>query len=228
MQEFREQLSKRMREAAKSKGLTIAEVANQLGMKHSAVSHYFNGINEPKARILLRFSEIVGVPIQDLLNPPSEVRHAEQFDLTSGEFVRLPIRDVRLSAGPGAEPGSEETIGHLAFRAEWLRSLHIEPGEASLVRVDGDSMAPTLESGDMVLIDHRRRTLIGKSAIFACRADTDLMIKRVEMLPKTRNILLHSDNPDHPTQEVPADKAPDFELIGKVVWSARTWQGSGY
>lgn len=218
-----------MRAAANARGLSIASIARSLGMKYSAVSAYFQGTNEPKLRVLLRFSEIVGVPIQDLINPPSEVtRNVENVDLSKGEFLCIPIRDVDLAAGEGAVPGMEETIGHLAFRADWLRSLSIAPEEASLVRVAGSSMAPTLESGDMLLIDHRRRTLIGKTSIFACRLDDTLKVKRVEMSTTDRSVFLHSDNPAVPTEHIPALKTKDFEIIGKVVWSSRTWQDSGY
>ncbi|MDR0809247.1 MAG: S24 family peptidase [Gemmobacter sp.] len=39
------------------------------------------------------------------------------------------------------------------FRSDWLRREGIQPGKASLVRVRGDSMEPTLRDGAMVLVD---------------------------------------------------------------------------
>ena len=85
-------------------------------MKHSTVSHYFRGANDPKALFFLYLAKVLDTPVQGFIPPASGV--AEEIILSDDEFVRIPSRDVSQSAGPGSTAGKEETIGHLTFRAD--------------------------------------------------------------------------------------------------------------
>ena len=59
---------------------------------------------------------------------------------------------VRASAGPGALPDSELRHPHFAFDERWLKALTgSRAAELSIIRVEGDSMAPTLNDGDDIL-----------------------------------------------------------------------------
>ncbi|MEO6360279.1 MAG: S24 family peptidase, partial [Sphingomicrobium sp.] len=56
---------------------------------------------------------------------------------------------VRASAGPGAVVSEESGKPYFAFDERWLKSLTATPAsKLSIVRVEGDSMAPTLNPGD--------------------------------------------------------------------------------
>lgn len=225
MDSFSTLLGQRLRDAAEARGLSIASIAVNLGVSPASVSHYFNGRNELKYEKLLHFAELVDVPVQDLLNPPSDVVESfETVDPKSKDFVRIPVRNVELAAGAGAASNEEEVIGHLAFRADWLRANQISPKEASLVRVFGKSMEPTLKDGDMVLVDHRKIHPRGKE-VYAMRLDDGtLVVKRLEVVMPELDLIVHSDNPEVLSWLVPVAKRPDNPIIGRVVWSARTWQ----
>lgn len=223
MENFQRSFGLRLRAAAQAAGLSVVDVAEKMQIGHSSVSHYFNGRSAPSYETLIRFSELTGTTVQDLINPASEASgNVEPADITSGDFVQIPVRNVELSAGSGAYPTDEEIIGQLAFRADWLRDNKITQGEASICRVFGDSMAPTIMSDDMVLIDHRRTSPIGKQ-VYAIRIGDELLIKRIEVNLDDLSLFVHSDNPAHRTLYIPADKRDENPIIGKVVWSARTW-----
>lgn len=96
----------------------------------------------------------------------------------------------------------------------------INPAYASIVRADGESMEPTLQDKSVVLIDHRDKTPISKSYIFACRLGEGLKVERVERSLKDQSILLHSDNLAVPTEQIAGKEMDGFEIIGRVVWSA--------
>jgi hypothetical protein len=68
---------------------------------------------------------------------------------------------VEASAGPGAHVDAELPIGSYGFDERWLRFVcRPKPHDLSIIRVSGDSMAPTLANGDDILVD---RSNIGTS-----------------------------------------------------------------
>jgi hypothetical protein len=68
--------------------------------------------------------------------------------------VSVPLLDVGASAGAGAAVDGERTRAHVAFDPAWLRKVASGgPDGLSIIRVDGDSMLPTLAHGDEILVD---------------------------------------------------------------------------
>lgn len=212
-----------MRNALEARGFSEAAVASRLGVKRNTFNHWLNDRAEPKFEVLLNFCEITGVEIGDILRRGDDDHINFKLDESDPDFVRIDILDVDLAAGAGRIAPNEEAVGQLAFRADWLNRIGVNPAEASLVRVEGESMEPTLESGSMVMIDHRNKEPIAKRGVFACRLGDLLVVKRVEVSIEDRSVMLHSDNPAVPTRHIPSPDEADFEIIGKVVWSAKTW-----
>jgi len=85
-----------------------------------------------------------------------------------------------------------------------------------MIRVQGDSMMPTLEDGDEILVDRDRRRIEGRGGVFVIRLDGELMVKRLRT--GVGGIEVISDNPDWDTRVVPA-KALD--VVGRVAWLGR-------
>ena len=138
-------------------------------------------------------------------------------------FAALPLYNVRLSAGPGTGNGDDEVIHRLAFRREYLMRRGIEPAQACLVRVRGDSMEPTLFDDDLVLIDQSRTEGIKGRVYALVDVSGDTRVKRLDR-PNRSTLVLRSDNPDH---AVELRQGPDLErlrIIGEVRWSGHTWR----
>jgi phage repressor protein C with HTH and peptisase S24 domain len=88
----------------------------------------------------------------------------------------------------------------------------------SLIKVGGDSMEPTLLSGDLVLVDHSRTAIASQGGIYAISIDREILIKRLHLLYQDSKIHVISDNKQYPPQEIDADK---LIINGKVIWYAR-------
>src|SRR6476661_7603993 len=73
---------------------------------------------------------------------------------TAGGLVPVLRHAVLVSAGPGAIVNEEIGKPYFAFDERWLKDLtQTPPGKLSIVRVQGDSMAPTLQAGEDILVD---------------------------------------------------------------------------
>jgi phage repressor protein C with HTH and peptisase S24 domain len=140
-------------------------------------------------------------------------------DLTA-DMIAIPEYDVRLSAGPGALVGEEAAIDVWSFSRRYLvDQLQLNPATLAVVEVVGDSMMPTLASGDRVLIDHGDRNP-GRGGIFALWDTDATVVKRVERIPASdpAMLVLISDNKNHNQYQVLAEYV---NIIGRVVWFAR-------
>ena len=130
-------------------------------------------------------------------------------------MVPIPRLDVAASAGPGALVEVDRAIGSLGLDARLLARLGARPADLSLIRASGRSMEPTISDGDELLVDRGDRRIGARGAIHVVRIDGALMVKRVVRIAGGYRIL--SDNPD-----VLPLETPDCDLIGRVVWLARS------
>jgi phage repressor protein C with HTH and peptisase S24 domain len=134
-------------------------------------------------------------------------------------FVAVPRLDVDASAGPGALDPAERGLGSIAFDPAWLRRLGVTDSAAlSMIRVDGDSMAPTLSDGDEILVDGGDRSGGFRDGLYVLRVDDALVVKRVSRGSGDRFSVL-SDNPAFPSR--PDCDPADIDFVGRVVWVGR-------
>ena len=130
----------------------------------------------------------------------------------------IPKLLVGASAGPGAHNDAEALAGKIGFDEKWLRKMGVDPKQLSLIRVEGDSMLPTLADGDDIMVDRAAATAPLRDGIHVIRMDDVLMVKRVARGPAGRLSVL-SDNPAYPDW---ADvDGPSVTVIGRVVWTGR-------
>jgi hypothetical protein len=127
---------------------------------------------------------------------------------------------VRASAGPGAMVSDEAGRPYFAFDERWLKALTASPADKlSIIRVEGDSMAPTLNPGDDILVDLGDREERLRDGIYVLRIDDALMVKRIALHPVARRVTVQSDNPAYP--DWPDFGIADLHCIGRVIWAGR-------
>jgi len=127
---------------------------------------------------------------------------------------------VQASAGPGSYAGEERGGPYLAFDEKWLKALtQSPPSKLSIIRVDGDSMAPTLSAGDDILVDLGDCAGRIRDGIYVLRADDVLVVKRLAIDPTGRRVTVQSDNPAYP--DWPDCDLESIHCIGRVIWAGR-------
>jgi hypothetical protein len=135
-----------------------------------------------------------------------------------GAYVQVPHYDVAVSAGDGCQWVDHANNDPLVFRARWFQARGVKPEDCRAIYVRGDSMAPTLNDGDTVLIDVSR-TQVRDDSIYALVYGGDLYIKRLFRIPGG-GLELRSDNPRHLNREVTGGAMADVHVLGEMIWRA--------
>jgi phage repressor protein C with HTH and peptisase S24 domain len=130
----------------------------------------------------------------------------------------IPKLAVGASAGAGAIASSETLAGKIGFDEKWLRKQGLDPATLSLIQVEGDSMSPTLNHGDDIMVDNRAAAGPLRDGIHVIRLEDALMVKRLASRPKGGLSVL-SDNPAYPGW--PDVDGAAIAIIGRVVWAGR-------
>lgn len=160
-------------------------------------------------------------------------RGAEVSQPLNGGFAQIPVHSARLAAGHGWINEGDHIEGHIAFQRMWLQRLRVNPDCAVMARIEGDSMSPTIKSGDMALIDRSKSDeqylSVGKLGrrkpyIFAFLEDGEARVKRIQRLHEDTLAIL-SDNPEYPTRLISKDDYHQMQMIGRVMWWGHTDDG---
>ena len=137
-----------------------------------------------------------------------------------GGLVSVKRHPVRVSAGPGAVVTEELGKPYFAFDERWLKGLTGSwPPSLSIVQVEGDSMAPTLNAGDEILVDLGDGIERLRDGIYVLRIDDAVVVKRLALNPMGRRATVQSDNPAYP--DWPDCSLDNIKPIGRVIWAGR-------
>ncbi len=171
-----------------------------------------------------RFPGTAGSHIESSDVLREEAPHDEPLGPAVGQVPEL---DTRAGLGGGGVPAREvrkegrhtdpvKSEGWVFPRSFVRDQLHTSSARLLVLDTTGDSMAPTVMSGDRVIIDtgHKTPTPDGLYAIrdtFEC-----IVVKRLQVMRsgKHARIKIISDNPNHAVEEVPLN---ELEIVGKVL-----------
>lgn len=198
------------------RGEDYAGLSRLIGRNAAYVQQYIKRgtprrLAERDRRILARYFDVP----ERLLGGPDEA--------PVGDHVPVPRLDVGASAGGGAFDREERALSHIGFDARWLRRLGVsDGGRLSVIRVEGDSMAPTLADGDEILVDRGDGADRLRDGIYVLRREDALVVKRLAPDPGGRRVAISSDNPAYPSW--PDCPIRSIEILGRVIWCGRTIQ----
>lgn len=130
------------------------------------------------------------------------------------EFI--PYFSVTASAGNGLTVDSEDVVGQIAFNKAWLSRKGLKPGSLAVISAKGDSMEPTVKSGDVLLVD-RNVTRISTDGIYVIERENNLFCKRLQKMIDGA-VTIMSDNPKYLEQKLTSEAAESLNVAGRVVW----------
>lgn len=223
----------------RERGVNYGALSRLIGRNPAYIQQYIKRgtprkLDEGDRRILARFfgvnEAVLGGPDEPVSGVSPLVRdggrapsspHADR-----GAMAVVPRLALGASAGAGSLDADERPEGAVAFDPKWLKSAGLRPAHLSILHVDGDSMVPTLNHGDDIMVDRSDDARAVRDGVYVLRFEDVLMVKRVSLSPGTRGdgparlrMTISSDNSHYPTWR---DVDPDHvTLVGRVVWVGR-------
>jgi phage repressor protein C with HTH and peptisase S24 domain len=197
------------------RGDDFAGLSRMLGRNSAYIQQYIRRgvprrLGERERRKLAQYFDI---PETMLGGPPDD-------PTVPRGLVTVSRHAVAASAGPGAIVQEELGKPYVAFDQRWLKTLTASsPANLSIVRVEGDSMSPTLNAGDDILVDLGDAADRLRDGIYVLRIDDALVVKRLALNPLGRTVTIQSDNPAYP--DWPDCSLGEINCIGRVIWSGR-------
>ena len=203
-----------------------------MGVSPSAFRKWLKGEAEPSRERLVALANATGVSIAwlvtgegiepDFTEPADSGRRARprpgSQNLDAAQFAVLP-RTMETEGAGAISPPDAHQAGFIAMRHDWIRATFgLEPHQLSMQTANGESMAPTINSGDLLLIDVTQRDP-GRFGIYVIDFDGQHLVKRMQRR-LDGGLLLISDNPRYVTESLTADQAGMVKVLGRVVWSA--------
>lgn len=196
-----------------SNASNLEELADYLDIKYGT-------LRGKKARGSIPYEEIVEKCSSEEL---SYVLKGNKIDakVNTVEKPKIPYyRSVRPSAGGGIIPEDETDLVYIGLPRNFIyKEPYSKPNDLFVMRVVGDSMEPTINSQDFIIVNKKAEARPFAGRIYLIRLEESLLCKRLHELPE-RKLRVISDNPLYDDIDIAAQKE-QFEVIGRVVWFAR-------
>ncbi|MDQ7799524.1 MAG: S24 family peptidase [Candidatus Edwardsbacteria bacterium] len=220
-----------LKELRKELSLTQAEMAKLIGLKWYQIKNIETG----KTKLSNQLERVLSFTFN--VNPQWLCGNTEQIFINDSKpiiydgdnprvikeglseysaeaSVRVPLYNVAAAAGSGCYICQENITGHLLFPHHYIEKVLCVSGKDLLVvTASGDSMVPTINDNDLVMVDQSQK-ILKSGSVYLLRFDDTLVVKRVQLKPEGM-VQIVSDNKMLDPFEI---KGSDINVLGKVVW----------
>ncbi len=213
MKKNEKNIAERIKKAIISSG-GYDEIAKKTGIPKSTLANYTSGRNDPKVSLLIKIAEACDTTVLEFMygdNVPT-------LENSGRSYISIPVMNVEASAGHGAiVPEHEEVQDMMRLNESWLRTtFHANPNSVTILPIKGDSMEPTIRSGELALIEKLDPSDQPGDGIYVIRVEEAIAVKRLQFFPN-KHIKVSSDNPLFSPYEVTPDNINDFAILGRVL-----------
>ena len=206
-------------------------LARAMSVSPSAFRKWLRGEAEPSRERLVALADAAKVSIAWLAKgegPAPTIARAPQAGsgartaepgrgIDPNRFVLLPKQAESAAAGSGSPPPPRPETEYIAFRHDWVRTvLGIEPDDLILETAVGESMRPTIQDGDLLLVDTTDRTF-SSFGVYVLEIGGERLVKRVQR-KLDGTLVLISDNETYQPDHVTGTMLDGVTVIGRVVW----------
>ena len=138
--------------------------------------------------------------------------------------VSIPVLgDVEASMGYGVTVYNENQTAIYNISKQLARDLGISEQYTKMIFARGNSMLPTIQGGDSLLVD-MSKVEVYDGKIYCIRKEGQLYAKRLQRLSATQ-LKIISDNKDYEPIiiDFKKDIDTDFAILGEVRWAGRVF-----
>ena len=217
-------IARRLKARAFQLDMSPAAVAAASKLNRSFIYDILRGKSvRPSRAKLEKVAAVLRVDVDWLVDGDGAVEgEAPKIYTPDTTFVAVSGVRARASAGGGSvvHAGDDVVDKHYHFRLSWIEDeLGADPRDLRIMQVQGDSMMPTLNDGDTILVDMGRKRPY-PPGLFVLHDGMGLVAKRVEHIPSSdpARLRITSDNPSYSQYECLAE---EVNVVGRVRWYAR-------
>lgn len=203
-------------------GISENEFAKSVGTYAAKFAEIRSGkVNSLSIDVALEISKKYGFDFKWILTGEGQ-KYLVQKENEELDCVDIPVRDhVNASMGCGVAVYNEDATAVYSVSKKFIKDIGGAQRTLEMIFAQGNSMYPTIESGDSLIIDTSRKDIYdGK--IYCVRIEGQLYAKRLQKIPpKLVNVI--SDNSQYDSFKIDFSKTIDFdfEVIGEVRWWGR-------
>lgn len=221
----------------KARGLTQPQLAEMIGVTKNSITNWEKGTSRPELAIIPKLCSALGVstdslfgmPVSNALLSEPEQEHMKLFrsldrykqrsidalmesmienellafrEQCVAAFTRLGRHELPASAGTGMPLTDADEREYI-----FLRNSRSVCRADAIITVTGDSMLPTFQDGDELLVEYTPEVRFGEIGIFVVAGEG--------FVKEYRPDGLHSHNPKYKTIRPTQDD--DFHCVGRVL-----------
>lgn len=200
-------LAKNLQRYIEASGKTRSAICEDLGIAYSTFSEWANGRKYPRIDAIERLAQYFGIKKSDLIEEDPTKLTSNIAEVYEDHIRMIPVYES-VSAGFGAL-AEDKVVGYTPLRIV----SDYEAAETICIRVEGDSMFPKIENGDIIQVHKQDSVDSGEVAVVLLDGDEGLVKKVVY---GTNWIELHSMNPMYPVQRFENAEVLRLRIVGKV------------
>lgn len=216
-------LQDRLKARTRQLGMNAADVASLAGVNRSFIYDILRGRSlNPKRESLEQIANVLKVDREWLSEGVGHVEGGAPLgDMSADDFISIAYANAHPSMGGGSILENDDKPGrNFHFRRSWIKNrLNASPSTLRVLQVEGDSMRPTLEDGDTVLVDMNLKSPM-PPGIFVLHDGMGLVAKRLEHIPNSDPpaVQVISDNSLYSPYERTFD---EINIVGRIRWFGR-------
>lgn len=202
--------SKKIRKAFKISGLKQKEFAERIDIAPGYLSEILSGKKIPSDKLLRVVSAEFG---------EAEYREPGEPNAEATGMVKIPLYSATAEGGPGAINHRSDVESYLSFTKEYARVQFGSSGNSlACLKAAGDSMAPYIAAGDVLIVDVSDKVLTKDGAAYVLQIDETTVVKRLHRLSREK-ISIRSDNPHGWNRDCALEEmeAEGIAISGRVV-----------
>ncbi|AWI51388.1 phage repressor [Actinobacillus porcitonsillarum] len=218
-------LSQRLKAVLQASKTSQSELAARINITQGAIGKIIRG-ETLNPKYILEIADALGVSVEWLKtgkgDAPDFANLAEKSTAYSehqDSNIRLEVLDVFASAGNGAFVGDLAELTHaIEFEPSYFAQLFQRSNSQGLaiINVTGDSMEPTICSGDLLFVDTNKPMYQG-DGIYVFSYNDMLYVKRLQLAGD--KLLVISDNQFYHPWEITKENEGKLTIHGKVEFS---------
>ena len=195
---------KRLTELRLMKNMSQKELSQKSGLSQSYIAMIEKGERNLNYKTMQQLANALNIKPEDIISQTQVLANS----------ASIKIIDAVACCGNGIEALQENTIGTWDIPLQKFRDFTTaKPENVYMLQVEGDSMTPTINSGDWALAD-LSQNFISSDGLYLIRMASGLAVKRIQS--GLNDITIKSDNPAY--KDITATIG-EIAIIGKIIYT---------